>query len=148
MNDYGNNIILASQAGCDLVLITEEGGDFPVGSNVFYYDDTDGVRQGFDITNKTGASNTFENNQNIAVDWETGLKIVTSKSMFAGSAIKSLIRSKTPSYVTYNAASMFENCQQLKKLDTFFIVPKPGAGFTSTVGVNKICRRLYSIGIS
>ena len=90
MNDYGNNIILASQAGCDLVLITEEGGDFPVGSKVFYYDDNNGVRQGFNITKAKSGNNVFENNQNIAVDWEVDLPLLEkSVSMFADSNIKS-----------------------------------------------------------
>lgn len=50
MNDYGNNILLASQNGCDLVLITEEGGDYPVGSKVFSYKNSDGALVNIDIT--------------------------------------------------------------------------------------------------
>ena len=139
MNDYGNNIILASQAGCDLVLITEEGGDFPVGSKVFYYDDTDGVRQGFDITNSSDGSNIFENNQNIAVNWEVDLPLnFTWRYMFSGSAIKSLTQVNMPRQ-TGNASGIFKNCKTLKKISMKISIPKPGGSYQSSCIIAEIC---------
>lgn len=143
MNDYGNNIILASQAGCDLVLITEEGGDFPVGSKVFYYDDNDGVRKSFDITKAKSANNVFENNQNIAVDWEADLPLLEkSASMFAGSNIKSFYYKSV--YIPYFAlaSNMFNGCNQLKKIKELLLrCSKPGDfSHLTTISINNICK--------
>lgn len=139
MNDYGNNIILASQAGCDLVLITEEGGDFPVGSKVFYYDDTTDVRQGFDITNSSNGSNKFENNQNIAVDWEVDLPSdFTWQYMFSESALKSLTQVNMPRQ-TGGAAGIFKNCKTLKKISMKISVPNPGGSYQSSCIISNIC---------
>ena len=128
MNDYGNNIILASQAGCDLVLITEEGGDFPVGSKVFYYDDKDGVRDSFDITTVKTVNSCFSDNQNINIDWAVGLPLnMVYTNSFKNSAIKSFNDNSAHKTVVYDAKQCFKDCKNLKRIDHFEMFnPKPG----------------------
>lgn len=126
MNDYGNNIILASQAGCELVLITEEGGDFPVGSKVFYYDDN-GVRKSFDTTTVKNIISKFSDNQNINIDWAVGLPLSESyTNSFKNSAIKSFNDNNARKSIVYDAKQCFKDCKNLKRIDNFEMFnPKP-----------------------
>lgn len=154
MNDYDNNIILASQAGCDLVLITEEGGDFPVGSKVFYYKDTDGNAQGFDTTNATNGYNLFKDNQNIAVDWEVDMpRLLIGDYMFSGSNIKTVsINSSFPvswEATGSNIKNLFENCKELETVKmpiyTFYTTPSLGILGADASSYFKDCTKLKNV---
>lgn len=104
MNDNDNNILIASQNGCDLVLGTEGA--------VLHYKDAEGADQELNIADITDGSSLFLDNANINVDWETDMPNLTkSTTMFSGSSVKSFAAG-CPLNTT--AASMFKNCQELE----------------------------------
>ena len=108
MND--NDILLATQNGCNLVLITEEG-DFPAGSKVLYYKDKKGNDQSVDLTTLTDATQLFASNTNLNVDWNVSLpNLITGFAMFGRSGILSF--SGDLSNIT-TCGNMFSECQNL-----------------------------------
>lgn len=103
MND--TNILLARQNNCDLVLITEEGGQYPQGANVFK-----GGNTPVDITNMTSGIATFMD-RNLSVDWEADFpKLANGTNMFRGTGLTSF-SGNLPELT--NANSMFFSCANL-----------------------------------
>lgn len=103
MND--NDILLASQNGCELVLTTD--GDFPPGSKVLYCGD-----KTYDLTNVADGTNMFKNDTNLNVDFDVDLPSLTdSNSMFFGCANLISFSGSIPNLT--NGRSMFSNCSNL-----------------------------------
>ena len=102
-----NNILIAEQEECDVALVN--------GAKAFQYKDSDGNIQTVDLTSITNATSLFENNQNIGVDWEIDLSLLTSAgNMFKGSNIKSF---KSDCSALLLGANMFNNCKELEHVE-------------------------------
>lgn len=103
MND--NDILLASQNGCELVLTTD--GDFPPGSKVLYCGG-----KTYDLTNLTDGSNMFRGNTNLNVDFDVDLPGLTASTFMFYQCTKLTSFSGDLPALT-NATGMFLGCTGL-----------------------------------
>lgn len=125
-----NNILIAEQEKCDVALVNS--------AKVFQYKDSDGNIQTVDLTSITDATSLFENNQNIGVDWEVDLPLVSkARNMFKGSNIKSFA-AKLPSNT--DSMYMFDGCENLEYIDInapFLIMQRQQAGIGLSYSFNE-----------
>lgn len=113
MND--NDILLANQNGCELVLTTD--GDFPAGSKVLYCGD-----KTYDLTNVVDGTDMFRYNTDLNVDFNVDLPHLTNgTNMFYGCYGLISFTSELPNLA--DSSYMFCNCYGLTsftgKLSTF-----------------------------
>lgn len=108
MND--NDILLASQNGCELVLTTD--GDFPAGSKVLYCGG-----ETYDLTNLTDGTDMFKYNTDLNVDFDVDLPYLTNGTyMFQNCIMLASFSGDLPSLT--NGHYMFFNCFRLASFTT------------------------------